>query len=199
MLGGSIELTRGAGEIAGLPLSGDVRYSTEGRRRLSVVLQGQRIDAAQLWPGGFDAARLRSFLAGAEGAASAPGEGSGLYGFSPETADLKVEVRAGELQITGQTNLRDVDTTFSVERGTLTIPRMRFTTAAGLGVDLDGQVTGLAAPHSANAGVAGTASPPAARRGNLRWVVNAANAQAVPELVNAIDWPSTTPRRRLTA
>ena len=71
MLGGSIELTRGAGEIAGLPLSGDVRYSTEGRRRLSVVLQGQRIDAAQLWPGGFDTARLKSFLAGAEGAASA--------------------------------------------------------------------------------------------------------------------------------
>lgn len=184
MSGGTIELTGGLAEVAGLPLSGELRYSGEGRRRIAILMQGQRFDAAQLWPGGFDAQALRAYFAGAP----VPGEGSGLFGYSPDAADLRVEVRAAEVQLTPAINLRDVDTAFSVERGKVAVPRMRFATAAGLTVDLDGQLAGLsAAVHTA----AATAGTPAGRRGTVRWFVNAPNPQAAGELINAIDWPAS--------
>ena len=200
MTAGRLELTRALAELTGQSVAGELRINTEGRHRIGIVLEGERIDAAQIWPGGFDTVRLRALVTGPAnaaspaGAASPPGGSSsakaspGLYGLDPETTDVNVEVRASELQLTASTNLHDVDTAFAVERGQLNLPRLRFTTDAGLSVDIDGELAGFANPASTQP-VAATIGTPQKRRGTLRWVVDAATPQATAELINAIDWP----------
>ena len=38
-------------EIAGMPLSGEFQASFEGRRKISVVVESDRLDAGAFWPG----------------------------------------------------------------------------------------------------------------------------------------------------
>ena len=190
MTGGRFELTHAIADISGQAVAGEFRIATEGRHKIGVVLEGDRIDAAQFWPGGFDGARLREILTGpASGTTTNSRTGLGLYGFNPDTADLTVEIRAGELQLTPSTNLRSVDATFAIAEGELSMPRLRFATSSGLAVDLDGELSGLA--QSQPKAIIPTANVPAAkRRGELRWTIDAATPQAISELLNSLDWPA---------
>ena len=45
-----IALTAAGAEIAGRPITGEVHYGMKGRQRISIVLEGGEVDAAQLWP-----------------------------------------------------------------------------------------------------------------------------------------------------
>ena len=184
---GAIALTRAAVEFADQPVTGEFRMTTEGRRRVVLVLQGQRIDASLIWPGGFNLEQLRTLLTGA---GVAPPQGSafssGFYGFNPDTTDLKVELRAGEFIASSTANLRDVDAAFAVDRGTLTLPRLRFQTANGLSVDLEGHLAGLTVQPPKAVPAAAAAS---ARRGVVRFVVGAPSAAAVGDLYTYLDWP----------
>ena len=192
---GRIELTHAMAEITGQSVAGELRVATEGRRKIGVTLEGDRIDAAQIWPGGFDDTRLREILTGAAPAAT-PGDrpalartAAGLYGFDPDTTDLNVEVRAGELQLTPLTNLHNVDTSFAVVNGELKLQRLQFATGTGLSVELDGELSGLGQPQPKSI-LPAAPVPSSNRRGAMRWVINAATPQALSDLVNAIDWPT---------
>ena len=192
--GDNIALTKAAGELGGEPVSGEFRVTTDGRRRIALVLQGQRVDAALVWPGGFDLNRLRTVLAGTNDAAAGTARtlglssGLGFFGFDPDTTDLKAEIRAGELQANRAVALRDVDAAFTVERGTLVIPRLRFQTAAGLTVDLDGQIAGLG-PSVSRVKAAGGDEARGTHGGVVRFIVGTTGAVAVEEAMSFIDWP----------
>ncbi len=179
LTGSLLELTRATAELSGRSISGEIRYNTEARRRLGIVLDGDRIEAAQLWPGGFDPSALKAYLTGSVWAA-----GSGLYGFDPATTDLTLTVRAGELQMSPAWNLRAVDANLSVSGGKLTLSRLRFDTEDGLGVDADGSLAGLTPEPGKTTGT--TPAP----HGTVRWNLDAATPQAVAALVAAIDWPA---------
>lgn len=187
MSGGSFSLTRAVAEFGGQPVAGEFRYASEGRRQVEIVLQGQRIDAAQIWPGGFDLDRLRAFLSGLPNeAAHGTGKGTGvagLYGLNPDTTDVKAEIRAGEFQANATTNLRDFTALFTVERGKLVVPRVTFQTEAGLSVDLDGQVSGLTLAATAAGKAAG------AHKGVMRFVAGAPGPAALTDLFNYLNWP----------
>lgn len=201
MSGNTIALTQVVAEFGDQPVTGEFRLTSEGRRKVEIVLQGPRIDAAQVWPGGFDLARVRALLTG-EPTGTAGAASAGFYGFNPDTTDLKAEIRAGEFQANAATRLRDVTALFSVERGKLTIPRVRFQTAGGLSVDVDGQVSGLtlagAGGSGAGAGQGATgallmgtgAKPPVEHRGVVHFVIGAPNAAAMSDLIAYLDWPA---------
>lgn len=193
--GTTAALTRVIAEFGDKPVNGEIRITNEGRRRVEIVLQGPRIDAAQVWPGGFNLDRLRGMLTG-RSATTAGSTAGGFYGFNPDTTDVKADVRAGEFQANATTLLRDVTAQFSVERGKLSMPRVRFETAAGLSIDLDGQVAGLtaggAAPGQSATGallMGAGAGPQAAHRGVVHYVAAAASADAMTDLMTYLDWP----------
>lgn len=190
MSGGNFSLTRAEAEFAGQPVTGEFRFTSEGRRRVEIMLQGRRIDAGQIWPGGFDLDRLRAFLSGTPNEASkitGKGTGSaGLYGLNPDTTDVKAEIRAGEFQANATTNLRDLTALFTVERGKLVVPRLTFQTTDGLSVDLDGQVFGLTlAANAAGAPDKATGS----HRGVLHFVAGAPGPAAMADLFTYLNWP----------
>ena len=193
MSGGNFALTRVVAEFADQPVTGEFRFTSEGRRRVEIVLQGQRIDAAQVWPGGFDLDRLRAFLSGSpHDAAAGSGKGTGtagLYGLNPDTTDVKAEVRAGEFQANATTNLRDFTALFTVERGTLMVPRVTFQTANGLSVDLDGQVSGLTLVANAAGAAGATGKTANVHKGVMRFVVGAPGPAAMADLFTYLNWP----------
>lgn len=198
----NLALTRATAEFADQPITGEFRVSTQGRRRLSVMLQGNRIDAAQIWPGGIEIDRLKSFLAGTPSAmaiselasntpAGVPPDtgaaNTGFYGFNPDTTDMRVEIRVGEFHASDAVRMRDVDAAFSMDRGQLSVQRLRFQSQSALSVELDGQLAGL------------TLAPPIAktanqvlvpRKGVLRFLIGAPNAAAVQDLMSHLSWPT---------
>lgn len=184
MTGSLLELTRASAELSGRIISGEMRYSSEGRRRLGIVLDGERIEASQLWPGGFDPVALKAYLSGSAPGAGAPQPATtGFFGFDPASTDLNLTVRTGHLQLTPAWSLHAVDTDLAVTGGRLEIARLRFDTDEGLGVDADGALAGL----TPDPGKAAAASE---LRGTIRWNLDAATPQAVAALVSAIDWPA---------
>jgi uncharacterized protein involved in outer membrane biogenesis len=202
----TFELTRVVGEFADTPISGDIKISREARQKIVLLLEGPKLDFAEIWPGGLDMERLRKLLLGAKPAngeskaqPTAPQlnvtDTAGLYGFNPDTTDIKVELRTGALQTTRTTQLRDVDAAFSVERGKIAIKRVRFTTPGSLAVDIEGQTNsppGGASPSSATSSAPTPILPIAGQhRGSYRWVVDAPNAAALDEALTALDWPLT--------
>ena len=185
MNGARLELTRATAELSGHSISGELRVAMQGRRSVGLVLDGERIDAAGIWPGGFNPAELRAYLTGSASAASpsARPPATGLYGFDPETMDLSVQVRAGELLVTPALNLKAVDSAFSVTGGKLTVPRLRFQTEEGLSVDIDGELAGLAVNSASGAPAAGVP------HGTVRFNLDAATREAAVALLSAVDWP----------
>ena len=197
----ALALTGIVAEFGDQPVTGEFRMTNEGRRKVEVVLQGPRLDAAQVWPGGFDLARLRALLSGGTTGTAGPAS-AGFYGFNPDTTDLKAEIRASEIQANAATQLRDVTALFSDERGKLTIPRVRFQTDKGLSVDVDGQVSGLtlAGPAGATVGAGQGATgallmgaggkPLPEHKGIMNFVIGAPTAAAMGDLMTYLDWPT---------
>jgi uncharacterized protein involved in outer membrane biogenesis len=198
----TFDLTRVVGEFSDTPVSGELRINSAGRRRIGLVVEGPKLDFAEIWPGGLDLAKLRAVILGDEfgltdgrpamlPAPSVPG--TGLYGYNPVTTDLKVEVRSGLVQTTKTTALRDVDAVFSVDNQTVDIKRVRFVTAAGLAVDVEGQsVPPAGTVRPANVSILPDGkpkSPAGAQLGMFRWVVGAPSGLAITEALNTLQWP----------
>lgn len=196
LAGTSFALTRATAEIADQPMAGELRMTGGARRRIGLVLQGQKIDLAQVWPGGFDLNRLRTALTGTASGNAEAGKATahragdiGFFGFNPETTDLKVDVKAADLQVSPTQAWRDVDAAFTVERGVLTFPRIKAQSASGLSIDLDGQLSGLSgtlAPAKIIADEVATAKP----RGIVRFIVGAPATAAINDLMTYLDVPA---------
>ena len=167
----SVDLTEAGAEIGGTPLTGEVHYRAGERARLAVVLQGQQIDAAKLWPAGVG--YLKGLLAGpADTADAATTDAKRPHWLDTARSDLSLRLRAGSLA-TGRQPLHDVDFDIALEQGQFALRACKFVTDDGLSFDLDGRV----------ADVAGD------RKGTLHWVVAAPDKNAFTSLVRLWDLP----------
>lgn len=164
---GGVDLTEAGAEIGGRPLTGEVHYGTKGRPRLAVTLEGAEVDAGQLWPAGVGG--LKRLLAGgaADDASSAPAKFPWL---DPATTDQHLRLRAGEV-IAEHGRLRDVDMDIGIEQGRLAIRALKFTTADGLQMELEGNV----------------ADATKAPRGAVQWIVAAPTQGTYATLVELFD------------
>lgn len=167
----AIDLTEAGAEIAGMPLSGEVHYKGGERTQLAVVLQGQEIDAAQLWPAGVG--YLKGLLAGGkqEAADAQAAEGRKSW-LDIGASDFSLRLRAGRLA-TGRQPLRDVDMDLAVEKGRLAMRACKFITDDGLAVELEGDIADVAGDP----------------RGALRWVFAAPGKDAYASFVRLWDLP----------
>jgi uncharacterized protein involved in outer membrane biogenesis len=146
----SIDLTDAGVEIGGRAITGEAHYARKERPRLALVLEGGEIDAGQLWPVGVNA--LTSVLAGgkADGAADAK---PAFAWLDPATMDLHMHLRAGVL-LTERGRLRDVDIDVGLEEGRLGMRAVKFATADGLQLELEGNIAeAMQAPRGALQGI----------------------------------------------
>ncbi len=192
--GQSIAVTQATANIAATTLSGDVSYRWEGRKRLDLALDGDRIDIGAIAPRALDLySRIRELVnveqpsAAGGGAAAEPiGGGSKRPAvFDARTSDLTLQIRASQL-IDGDQDLRDVDIDLAVLNGRLTVSRARLTSARGLDLEVEGEVADIAARS----------------RGSLRGTIAATDPQAWTEfleLLGVADAATLSPGLRAAA
>jgi hypothetical protein len=146
--GKQIELADAKIGIGDTPVMAGVRLDLTERRRLTVNLEGQKIDIGRVWPGGLQMEALAPLLAQATSAAAAPAGSSATSAeqpwFDPANADLVIGVKAGSL-VDGTRTLRNVEADLSVEGGKLAMRQLKFADDAGLEVELEGEAAGLKA------------------------------------------------------
>ncbi len=137
-----VDLTDAGAEVAGMPLSGEVHYTSGDRPRIGIVLQGQQIDGGELWPAGVG--YLKALLA------NEPEQTSAEAGGSPHrrwidtaTTDLSLRLRAAELR-TGAEPLRDVDMDVAIEAGRMSMRSCKFVSNDGLAFELEGDIADVA-------------------------------------------------------
>ena len=163
---GTMALTDATVDFSGTPLEGDLRLDLGERRKVSVSIEGPRIDAARFGSGLLNLANLRQLLgAGAPDTAVAATDT-----FDPAGGDLALDLKVAEL-IDGNRQLKDVDADIRLERGRLSIPRLRFATPEGLYVEADGAADNV----------------PAHPKGALRGLVSAPTAEAARALLSLIE------------
>jgi uncharacterized protein involved in outer membrane biogenesis len=170
----AIELTEASAEVSGTPVIGDIKLGLAGPRRLAVALEGEKINLDDLWPGNPGLRGLRGLLTGtAASAAETPAAsdeqtaGSDLF-----PTDVSFDIRAGQL-IDGERTLQNVHLDVTLQKGALTVPKLKFESKGGLAVDLEGAA----------------ADVPVNTRGRLRGVIEAPTAEAVTSLADLIDLP----------
>ncbi len=169
---GTLSLTEASFSFAGTPLDGELKLDLGERKRLVMAIEGPRVDVAQIGPGLVGLNVLRGLFGAdtsASGGTPAPPAGGAAF-FDPANADLALEFKVAEL-VEGQRVLTDVDTEIRLERGTLTIPRLKFSTREGLRVEADGEAKNV----------------PSQPEGAVRGLVSAPNAQAVRSFVSLLD------------
>ncbi len=110
-----IELANATAEISDTPLSGAVKLSLGQRKQLAVSLEGARVDATQIRSGVLGLNTIQSLFLGGS-------QADGKEGAS--SADLSLKLKLAELA-DGDRILRDVDAEMAIERGALSIPRLR--------------------------------------------------------------------------
>ncbi len=172
---GTLALTDATVDFSGTPIQGDLKLDLGERRKVAVAIEGPRIDVAQFGSGLVDLANLRRILFGSDApteAAEAPPASEALS-FDPAGGDLTLDLKVAEL-IDGDRTLNDVDADIRLERGKLSIPRLRFATPEGLYVDAEGEATDV--PANPKGAVRGLLSAP-----------NAAAARAFVSLLGAED------------
>jgi hypothetical protein len=160
----TIELTEASAEVSGTPVIGEVRFGLDEPRRLAVALEGHRIDLDDLWPGNPGLAGLRGLLTGG-GAAETAADEPGFIG-----SDVSFDIKAGEL-IDGSRKLENVHLDIALQRGALTVPKLKFVSAGGLAVEIEGSA----------------ADVPAKTKGSLRGVIEAPTPEAVTTLSDLLD------------
>ena len=182
----NISVRNASAEIAATPLSGEFTSSLSGRRVISLVVEGERIDAGAIWPGSLSADYASEILgaavpslgadspAGASAQADAKAENTSpkTSVSTPKDMDVRVRLRAAEL-VDGERVLKNVDADFSVEGGALAMPRLNFTTASGLSVELEGETKAAASSKSADQSM---------KTGQVRGVISAPDAVALASL-----------------
>lgn len=178
----ALELRNAKAEIGGLPVRGEVRLEHDTRRRLRLALEGNKIDAGQLFSGSLGLKALSVF---ANASASAPDgpqtEAEALAApavsarlFDPSRSDMVLQVRAGQI-VDGDRAIRDVTAMLFLEGDRLTAETLRFSTDDGLSVDISGDV-------------GNARSKPA---GLVRGTISARSAQSVKTLFRFFDLEKT--------
>ncbi len=174
-------------EIAGMPVAGEIQASLQGRHRMLVVVEGDRLDAGALWPGSlkpeFAAALLRIPLAPASAQAD-PEQAKGVAsGPATQDMDIRVRLRAKELA-DGDRVLKNVDADLSIENGALAMPKLNFTTADGLSVKLEGE-TKVADNADKTNGESSTTGQ-ARQTGVVRGMILAPDGAAIARIAQAL-------------
>jgi uncharacterized protein involved in outer membrane biogenesis len=162
---GTLALTEAAAEFAGTPLAGELRLDLGERKKLAMAIEGPRVDVAQFGSGLVGLNVLQNLLFGGEPAPNAdeaPQTASKPSLFDPATGDLSLDLKVAEL-VDGSRVLTNVDTNIRLERGTLSIPRLKFSTPEGLHVEADGEAKDV----------------PARPKGTIQGLISAPNAPAV--------------------
>ncbi len=183
----AIELTEASAEINGTPLLGEIRLGLIAPRRLAVALDGQKINLSELWPDNPGLSGIRRLLmsgtvgplaatqadepqtANNDGSAETDGQPAAA-GFG--AADVSLDIKAGEL-IDGAQRLSNVHLDIALQKGRLSVPRLKFEAAGGLAVDLEGSAVDV----------------PAKTRGELRGIVEAPSPEAATTLTQLLDLP----------
>ncbi len=170
---GTLALTDAAAEFAGTPLAGELKLDLGERKKLAMTVEGPRVDVAQFGSGLVGLDVLQNLLFGgtpsatADDASQAPAK-TAL--FDPAAGDLSLDFKVAEL-VDGNRTLTNVDTNIRLDRGTLTIPRLKFSTPEGLSVEADGEAKDV----------------PARPKGTIQGLISAPNAAAVRALLTLID------------
>lgn len=162
----TLDLTDVDAELQGIPLKGEIRHENKERRRIGLMLDGQRVNLSQLWPGGPEWIAALMPRDGIEKTAANTSAKNGNKPassqramFDPAQTDFSVRLRVAELTA-GSHTYSGVDGSIAVERGNLTIPRLRLTTADGLEIDLEGDLTdALTKPRGTLRGLVATDRP----------------------------------------
>ncbi len=165
-----VALREATAELNGTPLLGEVTFGLKAPRRLSVALEGQRIDTAQFWTGGLGLSGLRGLVTGIESATKPERSGFAAGLFDPKGTDLVLSLKAGEL-VDGDRSLRDVEADVTLDGGRLTMPVLKFSTPEGLSLEMEGTATGV----------------PDRGVGTLRGVVSAPNPEAAEDFARLFD------------
>lgn len=157
-----IELTNATAEISDTPLAGAVKLSLGQRKQLSVSLEGTKADATQIRSGVLGLGTVKSLFLGGAPSAGKDDTAGGI--------DLALKLKLAELA-DGDRILRDVDAEMSIERGTLSMPRLRFSTPEGLAVDAEGSAKDVVERPD----------------GSIRALVSAPNEAAVKTFIRLLD------------
>ena len=169
---GTLALSNAAFEFAGTPLTGDIKLDLGDRRKLAVTMEGPRLDVAQFGSGTVSLAQIRDLLMGEDAASDAstaePAPSSDAA--TADGADFSIDLKVAEL-VDGRRTLRDVDAVVQLEKGALSIPRLKFSTPDGLVVEAEG----------------GAKEVPARPQGTLRGLIAAPNARAARGFLELID------------
>jgi hypothetical protein len=153
---GTIALSKAAFEVAGTPLTGELKLDLGKEKRIALAVEGARIDAAQVGSG-VGLTTLHALLFGNE-----PGSAT-VVGATPPDTDLSLRLKVAEL-VDGARVLRDVDADITLEHGTLSIPGLKFSTPDGLYVEAEGRAKDVSArPQGTIRGLVSAPSPEAAR------------------------------------
>ncbi len=168
---GTLALTNAAFEFAGTPLTGEIKLDLGDRRKLALAMEGPRLDVAQLGSGALNLEQLRDLLMGEATSSDAANAGATSAGTdTSESADFSIDLKVAEL-LDGRRVLRDVDAVVQLEKGVLSIPRLKFTTPEGLLVEAEG----------------GAKEVPARPQGAFRGLIAAPSARAARGFLELVD------------
>lgn len=151
-------------ELGSLPVRGDLKLDLDARRRLTLALEGSKIDVGQLLPGSVGLRALRAFKPSkSAGAADVTVAAAHPHLFDPAKSDMVVNIRAGRL-VDGERVLDDVAASLSLDGDKLVTNTLKFSTADGLSVDVAGEVSGVrSSPVGVMRGTIRARSPDSAR------------------------------------
>ncbi len=168
----SIDVSEATAEVAGIPLSGEIKVGRGTNSKVSISVDGDRIDAGLFMPGILDPGFLAAQLRGRP-------VKDGPAPVFPK--DVRIRLRAGEL-IDGDHLYRNVDANLAAENGRLSVPRLKVTTSDGVTLDLEGET----ASASTLASVDDVGKTANAMLGIIRGTVTAKSPVAVAALARSI-------------
>jgi uncharacterized protein involved in outer membrane biogenesis len=119
------------GTLAGTSVSGEIAYNWQGRREISIALEGAQVDTRAFLPAGGLVRNLTALLssAGAKGA----GRGDGTL------PDARVRLQIGQL-ITSTHAYRDVAAALELKNGHLKLPYLRLSGDEGFSFEAEGDI-----------------------------------------------------------
>lgn len=137
-----VELSEAIASWTGPPLRGGAKISFGKRNKLSVELEGAKINTREIGtPAALDLGAVSALLLPATGekpSEQTPRGQTTLFAFDPKTSDLFVRLKVAELT-DGVHKLNNLDAELALEDGNLFVPRLRFETPEGLVVEGDGK------------------------------------------------------------
>lgn len=156
-----VELRDASADMGGTSFKTDIRYTTEGRPKLFVVLEGHTIDLTQIWPGVGPEHVWQPLAA----LASKDRHVMPIPGL-----ELRLDVRVAALRM-GDQELRAVETSVDITAERVTVSKLAFRAAGDLTLDLAGDVTMVKGYP----------------KGALRWTADASNGAAVTAFLRTLN------------